>query len=181
MFNTYHLCLKSKYIQVNKYYCVCARVCKRMFLLAGEPYSQALAKGLILVFFFIAASVLGTPWRQIRQAWSNSSLQCVCVCVCVRSLIKFMEGEKKTDSVLSRNVVMRLFLRNVILLFLNNFINVTVLYKFFLCKLSFLVYLKSHCKIIYICYKYLLYCVVHVLLWNKFLLIFFFCAPPFLN
>ncbi|XP_053337171.1 tectonic-2 isoform X1 [Clarias gariepinus] len=40
----------------------------------GEPYSQALAKGLILVFFFIAASVLGTPWRQIRQAWSNSLL-----------------------------------------------------------------------------------------------------------
>ncbi|XP_017307001.1 tectonic-2 isoform X1 [Ictalurus punctatus] len=40
----------------------------------GEPYSQALAKGLILVFFFIAASVLGTPWRQIRQAWNNSSL-----------------------------------------------------------------------------------------------------------
>ncbi|XP_073697388.1 tectonic-2 [Garra rufa] len=40
----------------------------------GEPYSQALAKGLILVFFFIAASVLGTPWRQIRQAWSNASL-----------------------------------------------------------------------------------------------------------
>ncbi|KAK3514445.1 hypothetical protein QTP70_018257 [Hemibagrus guttatus] len=40
----------------------------------GEPYSQALAKGLILVFFFIAVSVLGTPWRQIRQAWSNSSL-----------------------------------------------------------------------------------------------------------
>ncbi|XP_050964729.1 tectonic-2 [Labeo rohita] len=40
----------------------------------GEPYSQALAKGLILVFFFIAASVLGTPWRQIRQAWSSASL-----------------------------------------------------------------------------------------------------------
>ncbi|KAM3610704.1 uncharacterized protein V6R79_007620 [Siganus canaliculatus] len=36
----------------------------------GEPYSQSLAKGLILVFFFITASVLGTPWRQIRQAWS---------------------------------------------------------------------------------------------------------------
>ncbi|XP_060927492.1 tectonic-2 isoform X2 [Limanda limanda] len=35
----------------------------------GEPYSQSLAKGLILVFFFIAASILGTPWRQIRQAW----------------------------------------------------------------------------------------------------------------
>ncbi|XP_042344716.1 tectonic-2 [Plectropomus leopardus] len=36
----------------------------------GEPYSQSLAKGLILVFFFIAASILGTPWRQIRQAWN---------------------------------------------------------------------------------------------------------------
>ncbi|KAK5932809.1 hypothetical protein CgunFtcFv8_004486 [Champsocephalus gunnari] len=35
----------------------------------GEPYSQSLAKGLILVFFFITASILGTPWRQIRQAW----------------------------------------------------------------------------------------------------------------
>uniref|UniRef100_A0A3Q2XUN8 Tectonic family member 2 n=1 Tax=Hippocampus comes TaxID=109280 RepID=A0A3Q2XUN8_HIPCM len=34
-----------------------------------EPHSQALAKGLILLFFFIAASLLGTPWRQIRQAW----------------------------------------------------------------------------------------------------------------
>ncbi|XP_043096469.1 tectonic-2 [Puntigrus tetrazona] len=40
----------------------------------GEPYSEALAKGLILVFFFIAASVLGTPWRQIRQAWNTASL-----------------------------------------------------------------------------------------------------------
>ncbi|XP_036383688.1 tectonic-2 [Megalops cyprinoides] len=40
----------------------------------GEPYSQSLAKGLILVFFFIAASVLGTPWRQIRQAWSSAIL-----------------------------------------------------------------------------------------------------------
>lgn len=37
----------------------------------GEPYSQALAKGLILVFCFIAASVLGTPWRQIRQIWNS--------------------------------------------------------------------------------------------------------------
>ncbi|XP_030000328.1 tectonic-2 isoform X1 [Sphaeramia orbicularis] len=37
----------------------------------GEPYSQSLAKGLILVFFFIAASVLGTPWRQIRQVWNS--------------------------------------------------------------------------------------------------------------
>ncbi|KAG9354934.1 hypothetical protein JZ751_001647 [Albula glossodonta] len=40
----------------------------------GEPYSQSLAKGLILVFFFIAASVLGTPWRQIRQAWNSAAL-----------------------------------------------------------------------------------------------------------
>uniref|UniRef100_A0A4W4F2V1 Tectonic family member 2 n=1 Tax=Electrophorus electricus TaxID=8005 RepID=A0A4W4F2V1_ELEEL len=40
----------------------------------GEPHSQALAKGLILVFFFIAASVLGTPWRQIRQAWGSIQL-----------------------------------------------------------------------------------------------------------
>ncbi|TMS03546.1 Tectonic-2 [Larimichthys crocea] len=40
----------------------------------GEPYSQSLAKGLILVFFFITASILGTPWRQIRQAWSCVSL-----------------------------------------------------------------------------------------------------------
>ncbi|KAM8885356.1 tectonic-2 isoform 2-T2 [Spinachia spinachia] len=36
----------------------------------GEPHSQSLAKGLILVFFFITASILGTPWRQIRQAWT---------------------------------------------------------------------------------------------------------------
>ncbi|XP_037339060.1 tectonic-2 [Pungitius pungitius] len=36
----------------------------------GEPYSQSLAKGLILVFFFIIASILGTPWRLIRQAWT---------------------------------------------------------------------------------------------------------------
>ncbi|KAM8760492.1 tectonic-2 isoform 1-T1 [Acanthopagrus schlegelii] len=40
----------------------------------GEPYSQSLAKGLILVFFFVTASILGTPWRQIRQAWSCAAL-----------------------------------------------------------------------------------------------------------
>lgn len=40
----------------------------------GEPYSQSLAKGLILVFFFITASILGTPWRQIRQAWRSAAL-----------------------------------------------------------------------------------------------------------
>ncbi|KAG7490956.1 hypothetical protein JOB18_045732 [Solea senegalensis] len=37
----------------------------------GEPYSQSLAQGLVLVFFFIVASILGTPWRQIRQAWNS--------------------------------------------------------------------------------------------------------------
>ncbi|KAJ8263633.1 hypothetical protein COCON_G00160900 [Conger conger] len=40
----------------------------------GEPYSQSLAKGLILTFFFIAASLLGSPWKQIRQAWSTTAL-----------------------------------------------------------------------------------------------------------
>ncbi|XP_047237694.1 tectonic-2 isoform X1 [Girardinichthys multiradiatus] len=38
----------------------------------GEPYSQSLAKGMILVFMFLAAAILGTPWRQIRQAWHNA-------------------------------------------------------------------------------------------------------------
>ncbi|XP_072244046.1 tectonic-2 [Leuresthes tenuis] len=40
----------------------------------GEPYSQSLAKGMILVFFFITASILGTPWRQIRQVWHGAAL-----------------------------------------------------------------------------------------------------------
>ncbi|KAM9743068.1 tectonic-2 [Menidia menidia] len=40
----------------------------------GEPYSQSLAKGMILVFFFITASILGTPWRQIRQVWHSAAL-----------------------------------------------------------------------------------------------------------
>ncbi|RVE68292.1 hypothetical protein OJAV_G00089430 [Oryzias javanicus] len=39
----------------------------------GEPYSLALAKGMILVFFFIMASILGSPWRKIRQAWHSSA------------------------------------------------------------------------------------------------------------
>uniref|UniRef100_A0A3P9H6D2 Tectonic family member 2 n=1 Tax=Oryzias latipes TaxID=8090 RepID=A0A3P9H6D2_ORYLA len=39
----------------------------------GEPYSLALAKGLILVFFFITASILGSPWRKIRQAWHSAA------------------------------------------------------------------------------------------------------------
>ncbi|KAJ7994292.1 hypothetical protein DPEC_G00264370 [Dallia pectoralis] len=40
----------------------------------GESYSLSLAKGLTLVFFFIAASVLGKPWKQIRQAWGSASI-----------------------------------------------------------------------------------------------------------
>lgn len=43
-------------------------------IFSGEPFSQSLAKGLILVFFFIIASVLGTPWRQIRQVWNSAAL-----------------------------------------------------------------------------------------------------------
>lgn len=41
---------------------------------SGEPYSQSLAKGFILVFFFIASCILGTPWKQIRQAWKSASM-----------------------------------------------------------------------------------------------------------
>ncbi|KAL4636119.1 tectonic-2 [Arapaima gigas] len=37
----------------------------------GEPYSLSLAKGLILVFLFIAASLLGNLWRQICQVWRS--------------------------------------------------------------------------------------------------------------
>ncbi|XP_063051671.1 tectonic-2 [Engraulis encrasicolus] len=38
----------------------------------GESSSLALAKGMVLVFLFLIASLLGSPWRQIRQAWSNT-------------------------------------------------------------------------------------------------------------
>uniref|UniRef100_A0A3B5MH77 Tectonic family member 2 n=1 Tax=Xiphophorus couchianus TaxID=32473 RepID=A0A3B5MH77_9TELE len=37
----------------------------------GEPYFLSLAKGMVLVFMFVTAAILGTPWRQIRQAWRN--------------------------------------------------------------------------------------------------------------
>nr|XP_005988990.1 PREDICTED: tectonic-2 isoform X1 [Latimeria chalumnae] len=40
----------------------------------GESYSQSVAKGMILVFFFIAAAVLGSPWNKIRQAWNKTTL-----------------------------------------------------------------------------------------------------------
>ncbi|XP_069475794.1 tectonic-2 [Ambystoma mexicanum] len=39
----------------------------------GEPYSQSLAKGMFLVFFFILAAVLGGPWDKIREAWNNTT------------------------------------------------------------------------------------------------------------
>ncbi|XP_073532276.1 tectonic-2 isoform X1 [Phyllobates terribilis] len=39
----------------------------------GEPQHVTLAKGLILVFFFISAAVLGTPWNMIRKAWNETT------------------------------------------------------------------------------------------------------------
>ncbi|CAI9557222.1 unnamed protein product [Staurois parvus] len=38
----------------------------------GEPYHLTLAKGMILVFFFISATVLGGPWNRIRKAWNKT-------------------------------------------------------------------------------------------------------------
>ncbi|XP_072000425.1 tectonic-2 isoform X1 [Engystomops pustulosus] len=40
----------------------------------GEPQHLTLAKGLILVFFFISAAVLGAPWGRIRKAWNTTTL-----------------------------------------------------------------------------------------------------------
>ncbi|XP_053557793.1 tectonic-2 [Bombina bombina] len=37
----------------------------------GEPHHLTLAKGMILVFFFIVTAVLGEPWNRIRNAWNN--------------------------------------------------------------------------------------------------------------
>uniref|UniRef100_A0A670JZ06 Tectonic family member 2 n=1 Tax=Podarcis muralis TaxID=64176 RepID=A0A670JZ06_PODMU len=34
----------------------------------GEPYSQTLAKGLMLIFFILVAAVLSDPWRRIHRA-----------------------------------------------------------------------------------------------------------------
>ncbi|KAM4051339.1 tectonic-2 isoform 2-T2 [Anomaloglossus baeobatrachus] len=39
----------------------------------GEPQHVTLAKGLILVFFFISAAVLGAPWNMIRKAWNETT------------------------------------------------------------------------------------------------------------
>ncbi|XP_018412418.1 PREDICTED: tectonic-2 [Nanorana parkeri] len=38
----------------------------------GEPYHLTLAKGMILVFFFISAAILGGPWNRICKAWNNT-------------------------------------------------------------------------------------------------------------
>lgn len=38
----------------------------------GEPYSHSLAKGLLLVFLILIASVLSDPWRHIYGAWTES-------------------------------------------------------------------------------------------------------------
>ncbi|KAK2837265.1 hypothetical protein Q5P01_014477 [Channa striata] len=59
--NRNDVCWPELFFPITKYY-------------TGEPYSQALAKGLILVFFFITASILGNPWRQLRQVWSSAAL-----------------------------------------------------------------------------------------------------------
>ncbi|XP_054629881.1 tectonic-2 [Dunckerocampus dactyliophorus] len=59
--NRNDVCWPQLVFPVTKYY-------------TGEPHSQSLAKGLILVFLLITASLLGTPWMQIRQAWNSSSL-----------------------------------------------------------------------------------------------------------
>ncbi|XP_069071114.1 tectonic-2 [Pleurodeles waltl] len=39
----------------------------------GEPYADALGKGMVLVGFFILAAVLGGPWNKIRQAWNKTT------------------------------------------------------------------------------------------------------------
>lgn len=41
---------------------------------SGEPQHLTLAKGLILVFFFISAAVLGAPWSRLRKAWNETIL-----------------------------------------------------------------------------------------------------------
>uniref|UniRef100_A0A8D0H0T1 Tectonic family member 2 n=1 Tax=Sphenodon punctatus TaxID=8508 RepID=A0A8D0H0T1_SPHPU len=38
----------------------------------GEPYSQCLAKGLILVSFILLAAVLSESWNRIRKAWTRT-------------------------------------------------------------------------------------------------------------
>ncbi|XP_056390252.1 tectonic-2 [Hyla sarda] len=40
----------------------------------GEPQHLTLAKGMILVFFFISAAVLGAPWNRIRKTFNQTTL-----------------------------------------------------------------------------------------------------------
>ncbi|XP_077164734.1 tectonic-2 [Paroedura picta] len=37
----------------------------------GEPYSQSLVKGLVLVFFILIAVLLSDPWRRICDVWNK--------------------------------------------------------------------------------------------------------------
>ncbi|XP_061459432.1 tectonic-2 isoform X3 [Rhineura floridana] len=38
----------------------------------GEPYSHALAKGLVLAFFILVAAVLSDPWKRIYRVWNKT-------------------------------------------------------------------------------------------------------------
>ncbi|XP_019394445.1 PREDICTED: tectonic-2 isoform X1 [Crocodylus porosus] len=40
----------------------------------GEPYSQSLAKGLVLVFFLLLAVILSSPWSKLLIMWDHTSL-----------------------------------------------------------------------------------------------------------
>ncbi|KAM9330881.1 tectonic-2 [Gastrophryne carolinensis] len=40
----------------------------------GEPFHLTLAKGMILVFFFISAAVLGAPWNRMQNIWNYTIL-----------------------------------------------------------------------------------------------------------
>uniref|UniRef100_UPI00398F521C tectonic-2 isoform X2 n=1 Tax=Pristiophorus japonicus TaxID=55135 RepID=UPI00398F521C len=39
----------------------------------GEPHSQSIAQGMLLLFFFLVAAVLGGPWSKIRKAWNETT------------------------------------------------------------------------------------------------------------
>ncbi|XP_030073527.1 tectonic-2 isoform X2 [Microcaecilia unicolor] len=39
----------------------------------GETYSQSIAKGLVLVAFFLLAALLGSPWNLVRKAWNTTT------------------------------------------------------------------------------------------------------------
>lgn len=39
----------------------------------GEPYSESIAQGLLLVFIALLIAVLGSPWSSIRKAWNDTT------------------------------------------------------------------------------------------------------------